>query len=560
MDTRRVVDGRLAAGAAAMRSCPGRVLAATALVLAGCGSPGHAATPMPHPEIIGYSAPDLVNPLRGQYENLATPLFPQGNPAQGRYEPWPGTTDMSLRIDWRTLQPRDPRTLPKDAPDDQKYDFGVLDAALAEAEKNGHRVGFRITAFNSCCESDYPNDTDIAVPDWLRAIPGATRTYANRGVSYVIPDWNNKAYLSSFADLLAALGRRYDRDERLAIVEMSGYGDFSENHVAFMRDTLKIPGPAPDDSERELGYFSQYRDQYITKDSITFLVDANLAAFPNTQLIAATGNPEITRQLFRDSARLRGRAKPVGIRADGLGAYRPIPTWAEDDDSRYVQTGDPIIAVVANRFRIAPIVTEWIPNPPSMAAADYYLTGLRDVVNDHVSMTASTGFPGQLYDTPMPADQYQVWASANKFAGYRYAVVATEPTEPIAQASTSFTLTFRWTNFGAAPAYERWDPEYTIVSASGQVVRTLPAGVDLHTLVADQHFDDVADVPAAKSAMDAVTVADGLPSGTYVVRARVNWREHKPNATATVDFPPMNLAQTGRDADGWYPVLQFSVR
>ncbi|WP_458317383.1 hypothetical protein [Mycolicibacterium brisbanense] len=535
-------------------------LVAVAGMIAACGSPRHAAEPVHRPELIPFSAPDLVNPLRGQFENLATPLFPQGNPAQGQYPPWPGTTDTSLRIDWRTLQPRDPRTVPKNAPDDQKYDFSALDQALAAAAQTGRRVGFRVTAFNSCCETHYPNDTDIAVPDWLAAVPGATATYRNAGVSYVIPDWNNKVYLSSFADLLAALGRRYDRDERVAMVEMSGYGDFSENHVAFMRDTLKIPGPAPELSERELGYFSQYRDQYITKDSIVFLVDANLAAFPNTQVIAATGNPEITRQLFRDSALLRGRAKPVGIRADGLGAFRPIPTWAEDENSRYVQNGDPLVDVVANRFRTAPVVTEWIPNPPQTAPTDYYLTGLRDVVNDHVSMTASTGFPGQLYDVPMRPEQYDVWSLANKFSGYRYAVIATVVSGPAAPPSTAFTLTFRWTNYGAAPTYERWQPEYDIVAESGQVVRTLQAGVDLRSLVADQHFDDVADVPAAKSATDVVTIDHGLPSGSYVVRARVVWREHKPNATATVDFPPMNLAQTGRDSDGSYPVLQFSVQ
>jgi hypothetical protein len=535
------------------------VLLTVALVLAGCSSSGHSAEPVNPPVAIPFSVPDLVNPLRGQYENLATPLFPQADPAQNRYRPWPGTTDTSLRIDWRTVQPRDPRTLPKDVPDDQKYDFGVLDRALATAASSGHRIGFRITTFNSCCEVSYPNDVDVSVPDWLRSIPDVTRTYQSGRVGYVIPDWNNKAYLSYFADLLAALGRRYDRDERLALVEMSGYGDFSENHVAFMRDTLKIPGPEPERSEHELGYFSQYRDQYITKDSITFLVNANLVAFPNTQLIAATGNPEITRELFRESPLLRGRTKPVGIRADGLGAFRPIPTWAQDEYSRYVQMQDPIVNVVANRFRTAPIVTEWIPNPPSPGdAMDYYRKGLRDVVNDHVSMTSSTGFPGQLNHIPMPADQFDVWSAANTFSGYRYAVIGTEMAGTVA-AATTFTLGFRWTNFGVAPAYERWQPEYQIVSSTGRVMQALPARVELRGLVADQHFSDGDDVPAAKSTDDAVTVDRGLPGGDYVVRARVAWQEHKPNATATVNFPPMELAQSGRAEDGWYPVLRFSV-
>jgi Domain of unknown function (DUF4832) len=536
----------------------GAVLAVCAL-LAGCGVSGHAAESGEPTGVIPFSEPDLVNPLRGQYENLATELFPQASPAQRDHQPWPGTADVSLRIDWRTLQPRDPRKLPKDTRDDVKYDFSLLDRALASAHKSGRRVGFRVTAFNSCCETSYPKGIDISVPDWLPAIPGTTRTYPRNGVKYVIPEWNNKAYLSYFADLLAALGRRYDRDERLAVVEMSGYGDFSENHVAFMRDSLGLPGPAPERSQGALGYFSQYRDQYITKSSITFLVNANLQAFPNTALVTATGNPEITKQLFRDSPLLRGRRKPVGIRADGLGSFDPIPTWAGNEYSRYVQIHDPIVNVVLNRYRTAPIITEWIPDPPPTGPMDYYVTGLRDVVNRHVSMTASTGFPGQLNNTPMPADQYEVWAKANKFSGYRYAVTGEQPAEPI-PASQRLTLKLRWTNYGAAPVYERWQPRYDIVSSSGQVVRTISSRTDLRALVADQKFEDVAGEPASASNVDTVEVDPGLPSGRYQVRAAVLWREHKPNASVTVNFPPMNLAQYGRDGDGRYPVTTFTVQ
>jgi hypothetical protein len=111
-----------------------------------------------------------------------------------------------------------------------------------------------------------------------------------------------------------------------------------------------------------------------------------------------------------------------------------------------------------------------------------------------------------------------------------------------------------------APAYERWQPEYRIMSSTGQVIRTLPARVQLCSLVADQHFSDSDNAPAAKSTDDVLTIDHSLPSGDYVVLARVAWQEHKPKATATVNFPPMNLAQSGRDDDGWYPALRFSVR
>ncbi len=194
------------------------------------------------------------------------------------------------------------------------------------------RLMLRVLAYNSCCNASYPDDTNVAVPDWLRSVPGAVENFESDGVTQVVPNWNSPAYLSGFEQLLAALGRRYDRDERLSVFEFSGYGDFSENHIAYLRDELNAPGPSPEDSTRRLGYFSQYRDQSITSASIQRLVDANVAAFSRTRLVTTPQNPEIVRQLLSDSTTAK-LAAPVGIRSDCLGVYEPLPAWAHDDGS-----------------------------------------------------------------------------------------------------------------------------------------------------------------------------------------------------------------------------------
>lgn len=62
------------------------------------------------------SAQEILNQLRGQYEEMLNPLFPQGNSAQQRYSSWPASYDASLRVSWRQLQPVDPRTLPPTRP------------------------------------------------------------------------------------------------------------------------------------------------------------------------------------------------------------------------------------------------------------------------------------------------------------------------------------------------------------------------------------------------------------------------------------------------------------
>lgn len=144
------------------------------------------------------------------------------------------------------------------------------------------------------------------------------------GVAQVVPNWNDPNYLNAFGELLAALGRRYDGDERLSIFEFSGYGDFSENHISYLRDTLGAPGPAPDESVAKLGYYSQFRDQNITAGSIRQLVAAHVNAFPHTQLVTTALNPEIVRQLIADDVTKKLSA-PVGIRADCLGVQDRCP-------------------------------------------------------------------------------------------------------------------------------------------------------------------------------------------------------------------------------------------
>lgn len=509
------------------------------------------------------TAQEIPNPLRGQYEDLMEPLFPQGNPVQQRYPPWPASYDASLRVSWRQLQPTDPRTLPPDAPDDRKYDFSVIDNALTRLADRGMRLTLRVYAYSSCCKASYPDGTNIAIPDWERAIASTNTSYPgpatdpSTGVVQVVPNFNDSTYLNDFAQLLAALGRRYDGDERLSVFEFSGYGDFSENHVAYLRDTLGAPGPGPDESVATLGYYSQFRDQNITTASIKQLIAANVSAFPHTQLVTSPANPEIVRELFADEVTNK-LAAPVGVRSDCLGVDAPLPAWAESSTSHYVQTKDPVVAALRQRLATAPVITEWCELPTGSSPRAYYEKGLRDVIRYHVSMTSSVNFPDQTATSPMDPALYLVWAQANAAAGYRYSVEAQPGSQALAGKVATISVT--WTNYGAAAATEKWVPGYRLVDSTGQVVRTLPAAVDLKTLVSDQRGDRSSDQPTPASVAETVRVdLSGLPAGHYTLRAAIDWQQHKPNGSHVVNYPPMLLSRDGRDDSGFYPVATLDI-
>jgi hypothetical protein len=475
--------------------------------------------------VIPYSETDLVNPKRGQYQDVGIPLFPQS--ATSGYPPWPGTYDAGDRFLWSQIQPAS-----ADA-----YDFTSIDKEIAAAHAHNQRFHFRIMAFASV---GYAGNTVMGVPKWLHATPGATTDYYYEGKKYVVPNWNADAYLTPLDHLIAALGERYDHDERVEWFEFSGYGDFSENHIWFIADSLGAPGPSPEYSIAQLGYYSQYTAQSITKTSITRMVNATLAAFPDTQIMVAGDNPEITRQLLAASPR-----RPAGMRGDCLGVDR-LQAWATVPDSWYVQHHDPVVTTLLARWRTAPIVTEWCQDQPDGATA-YFQQAIKDTVNYHVSLVASNVM------APSP-DTYDIWARTNKYAGYRYAITfATVPAS--ATPGSALPITVRWSNFGTAPSYDNWQVVYELRDSENTVVKTVPSALALCNIAAEQNYTDTAQDPASAADDDKFSLpTSGLPAGNYKLAAKVVWNEHKPNGINTVNYPPMTLAQAGRDHDGGYPI------
>jgi hypothetical protein len=373
----------------------------------------------------------------------------------------------------------------------------------------------------------------------------------------VVPNWNDPHYLDAFGQLLAALGRRYDGDERLSVFEFSGYGDFSENHIAYLRDKLAAPGASPEDSVANLGYYSQFRDQSITIAAIRQLVAANVNAFPHTQLVVTPLNPEIVRELLADDVTKRLSA-PVGIRSDCLGVYAPLPVWAESEGSHYVRSKDPLVGELKDRLASALVITEWCQLPNGTDPKAYYEKGLRDVVKYHVSMTSSYNFPDVDSATSMNPALYLLWAQANVSAGYRYSVEARPGSESVRDGVATIAVT--WTNYGSAAATEKWVPGYRLVDFSGAVIRTLPASVVLKTVVQEHSGDNsgMEPVPASSTESVAVDLA-GLAPGNYTLRASVDWQQHKPDASHVVNYPPMQLARDGRDDSGGYPIATLDL-
>jgi hypothetical protein len=153
---------------------------------------------------------------------------------------------------------------------------------------------------------------------------------------------------------------------------------------------------------------------------------------------------------------------------------------------------------------------------------------------------------------------YLLWAQANVAAGYRYSVEARQGSQSM--QGKVVTISVVWSNYGSAAATEQWVPGYKLVDFSGAVVRTLPATVNLKTLVQEKPGDGAMKEPVPASATDSVSVdLAGLAPGHYTLRASVDWQQHKPGASHAVNYPPMQLARDGRDESGSYPIARLDV-
>lgn len=468
--------------------------------------------------VIPFSASEVINPGRGQFQGHADKPLQAG---------WSVVRDCGDRFNWKDIQPSSSGS----------YTWTALDNAIAAAAAQGRRYHMRIMAFNSFQHLYDSSTTAQSVPSWLRSTSGATTDRLHSGITYVIPNWDNNSYLTAVENLIAAIGARYDNDERVEWFEFSGYGDWSENHVAFMKDELGLPGPAPEDSIAQLGYYSQYYDQYMTQTGITRLVNAHLAAFTKTRIVA-NSHPEIHRQLFAAST-----TKPAGVRGDAMGAYTPLEDWCTNEWSWYVENNQQIVADMLDRWQVAPVVSEfanWYPTN----AADFHEKALADVVNYHVSLVSNN-----IEVAPAGTDLARL-VRTYKYAGYRYSAQAGAP--------SGGNVPVTWTNYGVAPTYDAWQVVYDFRDEDGEIVKTVNSSLDLGELAAAQAYSDLNADPTPATTVDSISLS-GLDAGTYSVWARVIWAEHKASGTHTWSEDPMALAMTDRGDDGGYKIGGFTL-
>ncbi len=169
------------------------------------------------------------------------------------------------RFEWADLEPEEGR-----------FQWEPIESFLAGWDRLGKQAAFGVMCLNS--HTSKPDG--YSTPKWVFDAGAPRRIVELKDIQQqttgipglkVVPTFNDPVFLAKLANLLAALGRRFDGDRRIAFVDMRSYGNWGEGHMHPF-------GGAP-----------------ISAEEFRHHVQLHLDAFPKTRICISCENQETLR-------------------------------------------------------------------------------------------------------------------------------------------------------------------------------------------------------------------------------------------------------------------------
>ncbi|MBO4327074.1 MAG: DUF4832 domain-containing protein [Clostridia bacterium] len=398
----------------------------------------------------------LKNPHKGWFWHFIDngnrgPLYRDRNKPGDYLEDFPGLNHLYLRFDWSDVE------VSKGV-----YDFGFLDKIMDEWGPKGYAFSLRVC----CFETSFPGVT--ATPPYVFEEGAKCYTVTSRNL--VQPDYGDPYFLERLELFMAEMGRKFNNDPRVDIVDVGTYGTWGEGHT--------VEG-----------------DGYIYPlDVVKKHIDLHLKYFPDKYILInddhivgriIRGHEECQEML--DYAYERG----LGIQDDSIccdyySVVNGYDTMRATRAFQKLSKNAPSCIEFAHYSYIHPTFD------------DYYRNGLTIVEclkNSHATFAGFHGYPRVF----LRSDKWLADYCANRLGYWYFAESALIP-ELTATAHNHIKVAFR--NRGWARAYYRHEIALAIADDSGNIVRELRTGKCVDDL--DQEEACVFDVN-----LDLRDIADG---------------------------------------------------
>ncbi|QDT33221.1 DUF4832 domain-containing protein [Thalassoglobus polymorphus] len=354
-----------------------------------------------------FSAPASSEEIVVRPQSKAGPL---DNPLKG----WAPYTDAGKihqpysmvfqYISWRELEPVQ-----------GDFRFDEWEKAWEVERANGKHIIFRVYV-------DYPS-LPSGLPDWLRKAGVKETAYEEHGGG-MSPDYNDPLMISAMERLIEALGKRYNKNPRVAFIQLGLLGFWGEWHT-WPRDEL-----------------------YATPETERRIIDAYQKSFPDKSLMVRY-------------------ARGYAGQQDWIGFHDDMFPQDTDNGKDWSFLSGLRKTKRTENWRVAVVGGEMVPNKARQWLGKDYETTLTMLDRSHFSWVGP-------YCPALEKSNDETFLKRSeelvRKMGYEFQITeVVHPAEVSAKQSSRFSLEGR--NIGTAPFYYPWLFEWALLDSSGKVVK-----------------------------------------------------------------------------------------
>ena len=410
---------------------------------------------------------------------------------------------VTANISWRDLEPGKGKM--DWAAIEKKYD-------IDKWTDSGKRVILRVVM-------DIPGDDPqhMDIPDWLYKELKAEEGYANAKHWYATdsgsgysPNYESVILIREHARMIRALAARYDRDPRIAFIQIGSLGHFGEFHSSLTDD------PFPDVSVTDQ-YVRPYIDAFRSKQL------GMRKPFP----IAASNGLGLFNDMFGESDSTKTWLEWTRQGWSGIHDY-----IGPNDDPDRLQSQ----SRMPEFWKKAYSGGEFSSNRPAAAHVEdgVILEAAEEIRQSHTSWIGATALAVLGEGDGLTLSEQANADYLLRLMGYRF-VPETVNHAGTVKAGQTLPVDMTWSNKGVAPFYYPWQVELALADAEGGLLPSTRSAVNA----------DIRQwLPGKRKVTAVMKVPDQLPAGKYKLLVAI--------IDPDSGKPGIQLGIEGKRNDGWY--------
>ncbi|HEX8041568.1 MAG TPA: DUF4832 domain-containing protein [Chryseosolibacter sp.] len=379
---------------------------------------------------------DDLNPGAGWTEGF--PIEYQKFDGDLKNNGYPQTSIAYFRVYWKFMEP-----------EREKYNWELIDKALATAESRGQSLMLRIAPYGTGPERD--------VPSWYRQMVGEKKDWKYESeVNGWVVDPEDPRYVQYFGGLIANLAKRYDGHPSLHAVDVSFIGAWGEGAGS----------------------------ELLSQPTMQALVDAYTDNFRKTPLIALLMDEKTNKYALSK--------RHVGWRVDCIG---DLGFWAKDQNGwthMYDFYPQSIIEYgTKDAWETAPISLEICGTFLSWRDKEHYGAEQVKYIFDQTLKWHISSFNAK--SSPVPPEWEGMVNDWLKKMGYRFVLRRFTYPEKV-KSNSKLDFESWWENKGVAPCYQRFPLAIRFSNKNGST--DFLTAADIRTwLPGDNIYNDAIFIP-----------------------------------------------------------------